>query len=91
MLDKLSTLERWNAPTSRFFKPLVRIGLVLAAFSAALVAGSDTLIEQGVPLPPLLLKVTEIVGYVSAAIAVVGKLTVDKTEYEKQQALADIG
>ena len=91
MLDNLSALDRWQGPTSPFFKPLVRIGFLLAAVAASVVAASDTLLAHNVPLPPLILKITEIIGYVSAAVALVSKLTVDREELAKQRALDGLG
>lgn len=91
MTKNLSLSERWNAPTSRFFKPLVMIGTYMAALAAAIVVFQQQLVTAGLPVPEVVLVVAEIVGWVSAAIAAVSKLTVDWDEYAKRKALADIG
>lgn len=75
--DGLSVTDRLQGPTSKFFKPLVTGGIIVAALSAALVAGQGSLAENGVAVPALLAKLIEVVGYLAAGVAAASKLTVD--------------
>ncbi|MGM9509559.1 hypothetical protein ACS5NO_17620 [Larkinella sp. GY13] len=88
--NELTLTDRLTGPTSGFFKPLVKGGVILAAVSAGLLAAQGSLAEHGVLIPALLAKVIEIVGYVAGAVAGVSKLTVDLEAVKKQKVLDGI-
>lgn len=91
MKQELTPLQRWTAPTPKFFQIIIQAAIVIAAIAAGLTATRDTLIDQGIPIPDVFAKVVEIVGWVSAAVATVSKFAVDFDELKKQEQLADIG
>lgn len=86
--NELTLTDRLTGPTSGFFKPIVKAGVILAALAAGLLAAQGSLAEHGVSIPPLLAKIIEIAGYVAGAVAGVSKLTVD-LDAVKQKKLLD--
>ncbi|MGV3560749.1 hypothetical protein [Larkinella arboricola] len=88
--NQLSLSDRITGPTSKFFQPIVKGGIILAAVSAGLLASQGVLLEHGIEIPALLAKVIEIVGYISGAVAGVAKLTVDVEAVKKQKQLDGI-
>lgn len=75
--NELTLIDRLSSPTSPFFKPLLWGGVIVAALSAGLITCQQNLQAYGLDLPPLATHAIEILGYVSAAIATVSKLTVN--------------
>lgn len=73
----LTTSERWNAPTSPFFKPIHRFGVWIAAVSAAVAGLTAWLSTAGIPVPGLVEQISVILGVIGAVMATLSKLTVD--------------
>ena len=73
----LTTTERWNAPTSPFFKPIHRFGVWIAALSAAVAGLTAWLNTEGIPVPGLVEQISVILGVIGAVMAMLSKLTVD--------------
>ncbi|GAB3911608.1 hypothetical protein GCM10028803_53490 [Larkinella knui] len=88
--NELTLADRLMGPTSGFFKPLVKGGVILAAIAAGLLAAQSVLAEHGVLIPALMAKVIEILGYVAGSIAGVSKLTVDIEAVKKEKQLDGI-
>ncbi|OIN57624.1 hypothetical protein [Arsenicibacter rosenii] len=77
MKNNLSLLDRLQLPTSPFFKPLVKAGLLVAMLSAFLVTIQASLTSGGIDAPVWLKTTTIVVGAIGAGIAAAAKLTVD--------------
>lgn len=78
MNQELTLLERWNAPTPKFFQLALKAGAIVAVVAAVLTGCHDALVEQGFPVPLLLAKVIEGVGYVAAGIAFISKFAIGR-------------
>lgn len=73
----LTLIERWNAPTSRFFKPLQTLGVWLAALGAAFAVLTQILDTSSVPVPAIVELLSGVFGLLGALMATLSKLTVD--------------
>jgi hypothetical protein len=76
MKDQLTLLQRLQSPTPKFFQLAFKAGAAIAVVAAMLTAGHDELTNQGVPVPNLLAKAIEVVGYISAGIASISKFAI---------------
>lgn len=90
MNPNLTLLQRLQAPTSKFFRPIVTAGVWIAAIAAGLTVARDHLAENGVLIPSVVAKIIEIAGWVAAGLAGLSKLTVDFDELKKKTALDGI-
>lgn len=75
--SNLSLLDRLELPTSPFFQPLLKAGLLLAGLSTFLVTIQASLTSGGIDAPTWLKTATIVAGALGAAVAAVAKLTVD--------------
>lgn len=73
-------LHRFFAPESKFFRPFVTVGVVVAAIASGFNVFEDEIVNAGLVIPDWLSKASEIIGWVSAAVAFVAKLTVDNSK-----------
>ena len=70
---QVNLVDRWNAPTPKFFKALRTIGVTLAAISGVII-GSP------VALPPVLISVAGYVLVAGGVMSAVSQVTVAKEE-----------
>lgn len=84
MNKELSTLERLQAPNSKYFKPIQTVTAVLAILAATLTALQATLPQYGIEVPALVLGIAKVVGIVSATIAGFSQLTVDWDAFKQR-------
>lgn len=72
--DELSTVERFTAPTPRFFRILQVLGIVFATISGALIQ----LQLQGIDLPDFLSVIADKASVIAGIVAaLVSQFTVD--------------
>jgi len=76
MQDQLSLLQRLQMPMPKFFRVVFYAAMAVAAVSAGLTSFQADLVAAGMPIPALLAKAIEVVGYLSAGVAIVSRLTV---------------
>ncbi|PMD97672.1 hypothetical protein BWI97_08670 [Siphonobacter sp. BAB-5405] len=77
MNPSLSIAQRLTAPTSKFFKPLMYAGAIVAALVGGLSIFQENLAAAGYGVPALIAQASTIVGWIGAAIAAVSSFTVD--------------
>lgn len=87
---ELTILQRLQAPIPSFFKPIIQVGVIIAAIAAGLITTKTQLANNGFPLPDAVAKVIEILGYVSAGISSVLTLTVDWDALKTKTVLDNI-
>lgn len=68
-MNKLSLLERFNAPMPKFFQTIFRIGAVVVAIGVGLGAAQESLLEQGIPVPEWVAYVVSAVGTITSLLA----------------------
>lgn len=85
MNPSLSIAQRFAAPTSKFFKPLVYAGAIVAALAGGLSIFQDNLATAGFGVPALIAQASTIVGCIGAAIAAVSSFTVDFDALQAKQ------
>ncbi|WP_019986284.1 hypothetical protein [Rudanella lutea] len=83
--ESLTTQERWNLPTSKYFQTLEKAGVWIAILSAVLASIAHALADNSVPVPALLDWLCAIVGVAGTVVATLSKLTVDFEQVDWQK------
>ena len=85
--QNLSLMERFSAPTSKFFQPIVKVCGTITLITTALIAYSNDMIVELNSIG-IVLDISEFLRYVAvvnAVVTIVSKLTVDWETYAKQK------
>lgn len=91
MNKDLTIVERFDAPTPKFFKKLQQAALLLGTIAATLAGFNDQLAAVGLTVPDLLVKISTYVSVGSLVAAFVAQLTVDWEALKKKTALDSLG
>ncbi|MDQ1088989.1 hypothetical protein [Siphonobacter sp. SORGH_AS_1065] len=83
--NQLTFQQRLVAPTSKFFKPLMYGGAIVAAVAGGLSIFQDQIVSSGLPVPAAVLQISTVIGWIAAAVSAVSGLTVDFEALEGQK------
>ncbi|RAJ94205.1 hypothetical protein LX87_04090 [Larkinella arboricola] len=90
MYPKLTVLQRLKAPTSKFFRPILRVSATVVALVIWLLWGQALLATDGIPFPDHLRSAIELSGAIALTAAVLSMLTVDYEQLRKDSVLDGI-
>ncbi|MGK7392891.1 MAG: hypothetical protein ACNS60_21235 [Candidatus Cyclobacteriaceae bacterium M2_1C_046] len=81
--NKLKLVERFEAPTPKFFKKLRNIGLALAAVGA-------TILASPVVVPAVIVNIAGYLTLAGSILTAVSEATVDEEEMEIQDSIRSV-